>query len=221
MEQHLEIFKHIEELYHGDTTDEAILQYAKENSAKLEMWKEAFAGFYLRDVLDTIDDYFAHKNNKTPPRIAQIKAMLNAANIHAEDKICGKNPPVEPDYDIRYMKLDKENGDMNWLTPHYARVLQLIRQDYWPFVQNIYHPTHEEFRECLKRWSWQKYGREFFCLSKNQIDQMTPEQKKKVEGDALSVIRGGMTVKTFGKSGGITTATSCLSMTNEGGRQYV
>ena len=36
MEQHLEIFKHIEELYHSDTTDEEILQYAEKNQAKMQ-----------------------------------------------------------------------------------------------------------------------------------------------------------------------------------------
>lgn len=186
----MEIFKHIEELYHGDTTDEAILQYAEQNSAKMEMWRKGFEGYMLRDVLDTVDDYFAHKNNKTPPRIAQIKAMMNANNIHGEEVAQKKQTTVEPDYDLKYAKMDLASGDFNWLTSHYSMVLALIRRDYYPFVKNIYHPTHEEFRECMRRWCLEKYGRAHYFFSDNEIVAMTPEKQKQLLARAKQTISG-------------------------------
>ena len=192
MEQHLEIIKRIEELYHGDTTDDAILQYAERNREKLEMWHKAFEGYYLRDVLDVIDEYFAKKNNKTPPRIAQIRALLHAQGIYDRRETV---PAVQenrvPDYDTKYQQLDKANGDMNWLVPHYSEVWRRIKQDRYPFVANIYHPTHEEFRECMCRWCLEKYGRPHFCESDNDIKNMMPEERRQLEQQALATIRQG------------------------------
>lgn len=199
MEQHLEIFKHLEELYHGDTTDEAILLYAEKNSAKLDMWREAFEGYLLRDVLDTIDDYFAHKNNKTPPRISQIKAMLNASGIHAKEEITRQEVvKAEPDYDVKYQRLDKENGDMNWLVPHYTIVWRLIKQDRFPFVHNIKHPTHEEFRECMRRWCFEKYGKYNFCASDNDIKNMTYSERLALETSCKEIIKKFIPLKIQG-----------------------
>ena len=153
MEKHLEIFKHIEELYHGDVTDEAILNYAEKNTAKMEAWRDAFEGYLLRDVLDVIDEFFAKKNNKTPPRISQIKALLNANHIHDDrEQYHEKTEHFEPSFGLKIQQIDKENGDMHWFVPDYLEVERLICEDHWGWVYNIYNPTIEEFHRCIEEW---------------------------------------------------------------------
>ena len=181
MEQHLEIYKHLEELYHADTTDEAIFQYAEKNQAKMQAWKEAFEGYYLHDVLNVIDEYFAKKNNRTPPRIPQIIAMLNAQNIHAENEVHEKREIPQPTFGVKFAHQDAETGDMNWLVPEYQEVEYLIRRDYFPFVQNIYNPTYDEFRECMKRHSMDIRGTKHHFPSANDINRMTAEQRAEFE----------------------------------------
>lgn len=194
MKQAIEILRHIEELYHGDTTDEEMRIFAEQNSVRVEAWEKAFEGFYLRDVLDAIDVHYV-KKSRTRPNIAQIKAIMNVAGIHAEQEMAkAKSEKNEPDYDTRYQQLDKENGDMNWLVPHYSEVWRRIKADYYPFVANIYHPTHEEFRECMRRWCVEKYGRPYFCESDNDIKNMTPEERRQLEQQALATIRQGFPV---------------------------
>lgn len=78
MEKELEILKHINELYVGDTTDEEIIRFAERNPEKLAAWDAAFKAYDLSDVLTAIDEYWNFKNNKTSPRVAQILAILNS-----------------------------------------------------------------------------------------------------------------------------------------------
>lgn len=78
MEKELEILKHINELYVGDTTDEEIIRFAEKNTEKVAAWKAAFAKYDLADVLQVVDEYWNFKNNKTSPRVAQILAILNS-----------------------------------------------------------------------------------------------------------------------------------------------
>lgn len=78
MEKELEILKHINELYVGDTTDEEIIRFAEKNTEKVAAWKAAFAKYDLADVLQAVDEYWNFKNNKTSPRVAQILAILNS-----------------------------------------------------------------------------------------------------------------------------------------------
>lgn len=78
MEKELEILKHINELYVGDTTDEEIIRFAEKNTEKVAAWKAAFAKYDLVDVLQVVDEYWNFKNNKTSPRVAQILAILNS-----------------------------------------------------------------------------------------------------------------------------------------------
>lgn len=78
MEKELEILKHINELYVGDTTDEEIIRFAEKNTEKVAAWKAAFAEYDLSDVLQAVDEYWNFKNNKTSPRVAQILAILNS-----------------------------------------------------------------------------------------------------------------------------------------------
>lgn len=78
MEKELEILKHINELYVGDTADEEIIRFAEKNTEKVAAWKAAFAKYDLADVLQVVDEYWNFKNNKTSPRVAQILAILNS-----------------------------------------------------------------------------------------------------------------------------------------------
>lgn len=78
MEKELEILKHINELYVGDTTDEEIIRFAEKNTEKVAAWKAAFAKYDLADVLQVVDEYWNFKNNKNSPRVAQILAILNS-----------------------------------------------------------------------------------------------------------------------------------------------
>lgn len=78
MEKELEILKHINELYVGDTTDEEIIRFAEKNTEKVAAWDAAFKAYDLSDVLTAIDEYWNFKNNKTSPRVAQILAILNS-----------------------------------------------------------------------------------------------------------------------------------------------
>lgn len=78
MEKELEILKHINELYVGDTTDEEIIRFAEKNTEKVAAWKAAFAKYDLADVLQVVDEYWNFKNNNTSPRVAQILAILNS-----------------------------------------------------------------------------------------------------------------------------------------------
>lgn len=74
MKQAIEILRHIEELYHGDTTDEEMRIFAEQNSVRVEAWEKAFEGFYLRDVLDAIDVHYVKKSRRVRilPRLRQL-----------------------------------------------------------------------------------------------------------------------------------------------------
>lgn len=197
MEKHLEIFKHIEELYHGDITDEEMLQYADKNQAKMDAWRDAFEGFLLHDVLNVIDEYFAKKNNRTPPRIAQIKALLNSNNIHDEkENHTNKKEIIEPCLAIKYQQQDREEGNMHWFVPDYLVVEQLIRADNWGFVQNIYKPTLEEFHRCLEYYCEDLTGHKYRFYSDNDIAKMTDEQKQALREKCLEKINS-FRVKTL------------------------
>lgn len=189
MEKHLEIFKHIEELYHDDITDEEILDYAEKNSAKMEMWKKAFDGYLLRDVLDAVDEYFSHKNNRTPPRISQIKAVLNASHIFDErEQHQEKTEKVEACIGYQYAMQDKIDGNMRWFVPDYIEVEKLIKQDKWLFVHNIYQPTLEEFHRCLELYCEEQNGKTIRFFSDNDIAEMSDEKREALRQRCQEVI---------------------------------
>lgn len=197
MEKHLEIFKHVEELYKDDVTDEEILNYAEKNSAKMEMWKQAFEGYLLRDVLDAIDIYFAKKNNRTPPRIAQIKAVLNTNNVRDEREVYQEySEAIEPTFGLKFQQLDKENGDMHWFVQDYIEVENLIRADYWGWIYNIKNPTLDEFHRCIEEWCKETTGHKYRFYSDNDIANMTEEQKQALLEKCREKIRG-FNVKTL------------------------
>lgn len=95
MRKELEIIKHLIELYTGDISDEAMVNYELKNSEQVKMYAEAFSEYDLSDVLKAIDEYWNFKNSTTKPTVAKILAMLNSnrevkkdqfANIIFNDK---------------------------------------------------------------------------------------------------------------------------------------
>lgn len=86
MEKHLEVMKHITELYSGDTTDEKIYEWATKNSETATAWQEALKKYDLRDCLMAVDEFWNYKSDKSRPRIAQLLAILNSKKEVQEDK---------------------------------------------------------------------------------------------------------------------------------------
>lgn len=152
------------------------------NDELVSTWVSELARFPLKGCERGIAIYYARSKTRYEPTLAQLKELLEENEV----KPLEPTEKVEPDYGLKYQKLDKENGDMNWLVPHYSEVWRQIKRDRWPFVVNIYHPTHEEFRECMKRWSRAKFGREYFCLSDNDIEKLDGEEKKALEQGAAA-----------------------------------
>lgn len=191
LSKELEILKHISELYKADVSDEEFEKEMQGKKTLVNEWGKAFEGYYLRDVLDAIDEYFAKKNNRTQPRIPQILALLNSNNIHSEQE---KQTPVYeqaiPCYGLRFEKEDKENGDMHWFVPDYLKVEQLIRKDKWAWVQNIYNPTSEEFHRCMEEWCMEQTGHKYRFYSDNDIKKMTPEQQQQLLDKCINIVKG-------------------------------
>ncbi len=155
----------------------------------LSGWKVALGDATLDEAKAAIVRYVAEKSSKFEPQPREISDILEVIRKN-RGYVTEPVGEVEPDYDIKYQKLDKENGDMNWLVPHYSEVWRLIQQDKWRFVQNISAPTHEEFRECMRRWCLERYGREKFCLSDNDIAQMSVAEQEKLKS-GMQAVWGG------------------------------
>ena len=115
MEKELEILKHINELYVGDTTDEEIIRFAEKNTEKVAAWKAAFVKYDLVDVLQAVDEYWNFKNNKTSPRVAQILAILNSKKEVEKDSFSG---------DAQTSRFDESNWRY-WVGIDLARALMI------------------------------------------------------------------------------------------------
>lgn len=188
LSKELEILKQIEELYHGDISEDEFLQACQGQEKKIEAWREAFAEYPLYEVSKAINHFYVKKSSKTRPNIAQLMAILQETNATKElEEI--KTEKVELPFWLKYQQQDRETGDMSWLVPHYQIVGTLISQDYFPWVQNIYNPSYEDFREAMKRWSFETYGREYFVESDNQFNALPPEVQKAKYEHAREVLR--------------------------------
>lgn len=154
------------------------------NDELISTWVSELARFPLRDCERAITVYYAHSKTRYEPTLGQLKEILEANEVKTSEPM----EKVEPDYDIRYQKLDKENGEMNWLVPHYATVWRLVKIGRFPFVREALHPTYEEFRECMKRWCWENYNRAHFCLSENELKAMSKLEQEEKLREALAVI---------------------------------
>lgn len=189
MEKHLEIYKRIEELYHADTTDEAIEKYAMQNQEKMALWKKAFDEYSLSDVLQAIDEYFAKKNNRTPPRIPQIEALLHSSGAKREEKY-EEVEPYQPEYDYRYMHEDVESGNCHHNLYYYTAALKKIRAGEYPLIEDIQHPKHNEMLEVVEEICEQRTGKKYEFLSKNDlISQGADVDRKFTWEDVMDLIR--------------------------------
>lgn len=187
MEKHLEIYKHISELYKADTTDEEIIRYAEKNTAKMEAWKRAFNDYYLQDVINVIDEYFAKKNNKTPPRIEQIKAILNANKAQKESQQEEEEKTEYlPDIDYLYMHEDVENGNCHHNLYYYSEALKRIRNNEYAHLLDVYNPSKSELMEIVEKLCEEKTGNKYEFLSKNDLIAQGYDEKARYSIDELT-----------------------------------
>lgn len=168
---------------------EAFPKFNPYSDVILAGWKQALGDATLDEAKAAVVRYVAEKSSKFEPQPKEISDILDIIRKNRGYVTHSTDEKVEMDYDIKYQKLDKENGEMNWLVPHYSEVWRLIQQDRFPFVQNIYHPTHEEFRECMRRWCMRRHGRENFCLSDNEIAKMNPVEQDNIRKEAIACLK--------------------------------
>ena len=167
----------------------------------LEAWQEVLKNASLEQAKIAVRQYVVEKSSKYEPQPKEIAEILKANKPNVIDLTEETEKARELDYDLRYQQLDKENGDMSWLVPHYQQVWVEIKDGKYPFVQDKLNPTHEEFREALKRFSQVRWGRWWFCESKNQIDAMTPEEQEKLRKKCEETLRFLFSPKTFNSMG--------------------
>lgn len=180
LDKELEILKLIEELYSGDVSEQDFLEACKGKETKIAAWRDAFAEYPLFEVTKAINHYYVKKSSKTRPNIAQLTAILCETNASKENPVVHHEIP-QPTFGVKFAHQDAETGDMNWLVPEYQEVEYLIRRDYFPFVQNIYNPSYDEFRACMERHSIDIRGTEHHFPSANDINRMTAEQRAEFE----------------------------------------
>lgn len=178
LDKELEILKLIEELYHGDTTEQDMLDFAMKNQTKVQAWKEAFNDYSLYDVTKAINHFYMKKSSKTRPNIAQLRAILSESGAARE--ITPTNEKAELGFGLKFQQIDKENGDMHWFVPDYVEVERLIRKDVWGFVYNIKKPTIDEFHRCIEEWCKETTGHKYRFYSDNDISKMSEQQKSEL-----------------------------------------
>lgn len=144
----------------------------------MSAWQEVLKYVTLEQAKLAVRQYIIEVSSKFAPQPKDIKELLKANKPNVIDLTIKEEKKCELDYDLRYQKLDKEQGNMHWLVPHYQEVWREIQQGKYPFVRDCRSPSHEEFREAMKRYAQNKWGRWYFCESENDIKAMTPEQQE-------------------------------------------
>lgn len=187
LDKELEILRLIEELYHGDTTEQDMLDFAEKNQVKVQAWRDAFVDYPLYEITKAINHFYVKKNSKSRPNIKQIMAILEENN--AEKAIpTSVNEPVKPSIGIQYAMQDDAEGNMRWFVPDYIEVEKLIRKDKWLFVHNIYQPTLEEFHRCLELYCEEQNGKTIRFFSDNDIAEMSDEKREALRQRCQEVI---------------------------------
>lgn len=187
LDKELEILRLIEELYHGDTTEQDMLDFAEKNQVKVQAWRDAFVDYPLYEITKAINHFYVKKNSKSRPNIKQIMAILEENN--AEKVIpTSVNESVKPSIGIQYAMQDDAEGNMRWFVPDYLEVEKLIRQDKWLFVHNIYQPTLEEFHRCLELYCEEQNGKTIRFFSDNDIAEMSDEKREALRQRCQKVI---------------------------------
>lgn len=169
LSKELEILKHIEELYKHDVTDDEFLAEMAGKETLVMAWQKAFSEYELSDVIQAIDEYFAKRNNRTPPRIPQIEALLNVNGAKKETPIELSGETYIPDYSIRYMDEDVQAGNCHHNRYYYDEALRQIRANYYPFIKDIQNPTHADMTEVLEDICEKRSGKKWEFLSRNDL----------------------------------------------------
>lgn len=185
----LETLKLIEELYHGDTTEQDMLDFAEKNQTKIQTWKEAFEEYPLYEITKAINHFYVKKSSKTRPNIAQIMAILEENNAEKEHKAEVFEKP-EITFGMKFLEEDKENGDMHWFVPDYMTVERLILADKWGWIYNIKKPTKDEFHRAIEEWCTELTGYKYRFYSDNDIENMTEEQRQALWEKCHKIING-------------------------------
>jgi hypothetical protein len=154
----------------------------------MEAWQEVLKYATLDQAKLAVRQYILEISSKYEPQPKDIKELLKANKPNVIDLTIKEEKKCELDYDLRYQKLDKEQGNMHWLVPHYQEVWREIQQGKYPFVRDCRSPSHEEFREAMKRYAQNKWGRWYFCESENDIKAMTPEQQEALRQRCLETM---------------------------------
>jgi len=176
LDKELEILRLIEELYHGDTTEQEMYDFASKNQVKVQAWKEAFEDYPLFEVTKAINHFYMKKSSKTRPNIAQIRAILQESNATRETAY--QKETYDLGFGLKFQQMDKENGDMHWFVPDYQKVENLISMDYWGWVSNIKNPSYDDFHRCMEEWCLETTGHKYRFYSDNDIANMTEEQEQ-------------------------------------------
>lgn len=188
LSKELEILRHLEELYKQDVTEEEFLEEMKGKEVKIAAWKKSFDDYDLSDVLRAIDEYFAKKNNRTPPRIPQIEAMLHSNGAKKEEHY-EEIKPYNCEYDYRYMHEDVESGNCHHNLYYYTAALRLIRANEYPLVEDIEHPTHAEMTEVLEDICEKRTGKKWEFLSKNDLISQGEDMTKRYSIDLTQIFK--------------------------------
>ena len=129
MEQALEIFKHIEDLYSSrDVPDSEISKIAELRPEMFSAWQEAFKGYDLNDEFRVIDEFWRYTNNKTRPKVAQLLSMLNTT------KDVQKTSHGSPTEKVRYFCIE---SDLMTRDRMLGRNPDLFYKDYCKAVKHI------------------------------------------------------------------------------------
>jgi len=176
LSKELEILKQIEELYHGDISEEDFINECLGKEKKIEAWREAFAEYPLYEVSKAINHFYVKKSSKTRPNIAQLTAILQENNAVRETSY--QRETFDLGFGLKFQQMDKENGDMHWFVPDYQKVENLISMDYWGWVSNIKNPSYDDFHRCMEEWCLETTGHKYRFYSDNDIANMTEEQKQ-------------------------------------------
>ncbi len=195
MKKELEILKHINELYVGDTTDEEIIRFAEKNTEKVAAWKAAFTEYDLSDVLQAIDEYWNFKNNKTSPRVAQILAILNSKKEVEKDSFS---------VDVQASRFDESNWRY-WVGIDLARALMIrggnknLRFWYKKAVDAIFAERVDRLPEA-RFWDYSRKVRECFDRGYfNDIDDIAENIRQHEVGGKNSTIPVSRSAADSGK----------------------
>ena len=168
LSKELEILRLIEELYHGDTTEQEMMDFAEKNQTKIQAWRDAFAEYPLYEVTKAINHFYTKKSSKTRPNIAQITAILSANGVDKEPEPKSVET-YQSDLDVLYMHEDVNSGDCHHNLYYYTAALRKIRNGDVPWLRDEMMPSKADLTEVMERICEERTGNKWEFLSKNDF----------------------------------------------------